>query len=321
MILRNMGNVKVAFQVAAEEERVWRDLKDEDELQRCLGNQAGFLREDGRFSDSLHCLNEQERLCRQLQNLRSLVYALAGKASLLRRDLNRPAEAKLMAEEGLRIARDCGLTELVQRLQEELAILRSTIPGDIDVTSGAARLPNKPTFRSRASLVLTYVATRTKRIAAILLPSSLFSRSAPRRARGARVDTGDDRDNEHDRLLFAAKDEYETTGKVGTFSSAYSEEVRLDLLRWAAEIICIARAATPPQQLTEWEVVFNVIADHFKYKAAEIYSKTCSSSMPRLSSLKKVLDPMDQAIDVPLKRGIARTRQRLICGSSIPRPK
>jgi len=93
-----LGRPDEALRLQRDKERISRRIPNLDGLQAALGDQAAVLRALGRFDEALDRLGEQEQMARDLRQMRSLVANLTSQADLLR-ELERFAEASTKLEE------------------------------------------------------------------------------------------------------------------------------------------------------------------------------------------------------------------------------
>lgn len=83
VLLKARGDLDGAMASHQEEERLCRELGNNDGLQACLGNQALILQDWGNLDRAMALLKEQEHLCRELGNKDGLQTSLGNQANIL----------------------------------------------------------------------------------------------------------------------------------------------------------------------------------------------------------------------------------------------
>jgi hypothetical protein len=132
-----------------EAEEIYRQLKNPVKLSQALNNQAVILsRTLNRSAEALPLLKEKEQILRRLNNQSELAKTLFVEAVLLVKELGLPDEASPIAEECYRIATDCGLTEVQNRIKSLLREIGSSV--DSKSISVAAPTPHPAADPERA---------------------------------------------------------------------------------------------------------------------------------------------------------------------------
>ena len=124
-ILLERQEYKQAMPLLREEEQICRDLDDKTNLQTCLGNQAIALKLQGDVEAAMNIFKDIEQIFREMGNTGGIAASLINQALILAEDFDRPDEAKSLAEEAYRLAKEGGITSLVEKIKSVLEFISS----------------------------------------------------------------------------------------------------------------------------------------------------------------------------------------------------
>lgn len=129
ILLKDTGHPAEAMQAFKDLEIEGRQAEDAIGLQSALGNQSTLLRAGGDVQGALALSREQVRISRDANYGEGICAGLVNQATMLARELGRPGDALLLAEEALAYARSHNLSDLASRIGSIVDAIRARIAG------------------------------------------------------------------------------------------------------------------------------------------------------------------------------------------------
>jgi tetratricopeptide (TPR) repeat protein len=123
MILWEEGKTARALKLVEEDERLCRQLGDRSSLHLCLGNQGLIFGSIGDYDRALDLYRQKEKICREIRDMSGLVDALCSQSNLFAHKLSQPLLAAPFARQAQEIARQNGLKQRAQEIEDFLLSL------------------------------------------------------------------------------------------------------------------------------------------------------------------------------------------------------
>jgi hypothetical protein len=126
MILQDYEDSDAALELLNSQERLYRELGDQEGISSSLGTQASILSSRGDLNGAMARYKEQERICREVDHPDGLAISLANQAIVLIA-ADRVGEARLLADLALSVANRHSLQQIIpgiQRIRDSITLAR-----------------------------------------------------------------------------------------------------------------------------------------------------------------------------------------------------
>lgn len=127
LILKERGDFDEAMLLHKQEESICRKLGDRQTLAHSLGNQATILSIQGEADRAIALRKEEEGICRELGDPRELARCLTNQALILGLSKGRARGALPLAEEAYRLASEHNQSALIDQIRPILELIQSEV--------------------------------------------------------------------------------------------------------------------------------------------------------------------------------------------------